>query len=118
MAKRPTGATPRDPGSDNGDGVRPEGHRPLPGSERPRAEGSVLIEPLNESERVAFTIRVRQPPGAPEEPGLDYWQIALGLDLDGRSGVLNRPKTGLISRSAGRRRPRPRAKGKLQRAQN
>ncbi|MEO9190541.1 MAG: choice-of-anchor D domain-containing protein [Acetobacteraceae bacterium] len=52
----------------------PAGYRPLPGSERPQIAGSVLIGPVEATERVAVTLLLRQKPGSPELPDLQHWQ--------------------------------------------
>jgi hypothetical protein len=50
------------------------GYRPLPGSERPQIPGSILIGPVDETERVTVTLLLRRKPGSPDLPDLQHWQ--------------------------------------------
>ena len=53
---------------------RPTDARPLPGSERPQIKGSTLLGPVKANEPVTVAVIVRQKPGSPEVPDLDYWE--------------------------------------------
>jgi hypothetical protein len=50
------------------------GYRPLPGSERPQIAGSILIGPVDATERVTVTLLLRRKPGTPDLPDLQHWQ--------------------------------------------
>jgi hypothetical protein len=52
----------------------PEDYQPLEGSERPRIPGATLISPVEASERVAFTLLLRQRPGSPDPHDFDHWE--------------------------------------------
>jgi Pro-kumamolisin, activation domain len=52
----------------------PAGFRPIPGSERPQVPGSTLDGPVDAAEQVMITLLLRQKPGSPELPDLQYWQ--------------------------------------------
>jgi pro-kumamolisin-like protein len=52
----------------------PRGYRPLAGSERPQIPGSKMERALPASERVAFTILLRQRPGSPDLHDLEHWR--------------------------------------------
>jgi kumamolisin len=54
--------------------LNPDGMRPIPGSERPQAPGSTLAGPADPTERFTVVLTVRQKPGSPELPDLQYWQ--------------------------------------------
>lgn len=47
---------------------------PLPGSARPQIEGSTLLERVDANEHITVAVIVRQKPGSPEVPDLQYWQ--------------------------------------------
>jgi kumamolisin len=53
---------------------RPTEARPLPGSERPQIKGSMLLGPVEANEPVTVAVIVRQKPGSPEVPDLEYWE--------------------------------------------
>jgi len=52
----------------------PAGYHPLLGSERPQVAGSTLIGPVEATERVGFTVLLRQRPGSPDPHGFEHWQ--------------------------------------------
>src|SRR3984885_1315592 len=53
---------------------RPTGTHPLPGSERPQIKGSTLLGPVEANEPVTVAVIVRQKPGSPDVPDLEYWE--------------------------------------------
>ncbi|MGB6356324.1 MAG: protease pro-enzyme activation domain-containing protein, partial [Steroidobacteraceae bacterium] len=53
---------------------RPTDAHPLPGSERPLIKGSTLLGPVEANEPITVAVVVRQKPGSPEVPDLNYWQ--------------------------------------------
>ena len=53
---------------------RPTDTHFLPGSERPQIKGSTLLGPLAANEPVTVAVIVRQKPGSPEVPDLEYWE--------------------------------------------
>jgi hypothetical protein len=53
---------------------RPTDTHPLPGSERPQIKGSTLLGPVAANEPVTVAVIVRQKPGSPEVPDLEYWE--------------------------------------------
>jgi hypothetical protein len=55
----------------------PTSYRPLPGSERPQLPNSQEVGILGAAERVTVTVLLRQKPGSPEVPDLQYWQDTL-----------------------------------------
>jgi subtilase family serine protease len=52
----------------------PSGYQPLAGSQRPRPASATLIGPLATTANVSATLLLRQRPGSPALPDLDYWQ--------------------------------------------
>lgn len=54
--------------------VETAGKNLLPGSERPRADASKLVKPVDDGEKIAITLLIRFPPGCPPLPDLEYWQ--------------------------------------------
>ncbi|HEY6845852.1 MAG TPA: protease pro-enzyme activation domain-containing protein, partial [Terracidiphilus sp.] len=55
----------------------PTSYRPIPGSERPQLPNSQEVGILDAAERVTVTVLLRQKPGSPEVPDLQYWQDTL-----------------------------------------
>jgi hypothetical protein len=53
---------------------RPPDAHPLPGSERPQIQGSTLLGPVEANEPITVAVIVRQKPGSPEVPDLEYWE--------------------------------------------
>ena len=53
---------------------RPKDAHPLPGSERPQTKGSTLLGPVKANEPITVAVIVRQKPGSPEVPDLEYWE--------------------------------------------
>jgi hypothetical protein len=52
----------------------PTDAHPLPGSERPQIKGSALLGPVEANEPITVAVIVRQKPGSPEAPDLEYWE--------------------------------------------
>jgi Pro-kumamolisin, activation domain/Abnormal spindle-like microcephaly-assoc'd, ASPM-SPD-2-Hydin len=53
---------------------RPTSTHPLSGSERPQTKGSTLLGPVEANEPITVAVIVRQKPGSPEPPDLEYWE--------------------------------------------
>jgi hypothetical protein len=53
---------------------RPAGYVPIPGSERPQVPGSTLLGPVKASDKIGFTILLRERPDSPGLPPIEHWQ--------------------------------------------
>jgi hypothetical protein len=50
------------------------GYVPIPGSERPQVPGSALLGPVKASDKIGFTVLLRQHPDSPGLHPIEHWQ--------------------------------------------